>query len=160
MDKCAYIFLERNFEKGNGKAFPPVGMLRDWWYNLFVLPKVEKVLGLRKQELKREKGQQELDGRLAEGEVDCLVHAAGKWAYGRCLRPDTASPDPAVRMNKRTAELTMCVVFGAEPLFTGVYEKEFVNYVDACFKRAKEIVRAGCDNRLMVVMPKGLCKVR
>ena len=160
MDKCAYIFLDRNFEKGNGKAFPPLGVLRDWWYNLFVLPEVEKTLGLREQEIRRERGQQELGRQLADGEVDCLVHVVGKWAYGRRLCPDTTCPDPIVRKNKREATLTMCVVFGVEPLFSGVYEKEFVNYVDACFERAKEIVREGCDSRLAVVMPKGLCKVR
>lgn len=160
MDKCAYIFLERNFKKGDGKASPPVGVLRDWLYNLFVLPKVEKELDLRGEKIQREKGQQELDARLDKGEVDCLVHVAGKWAYGRRLRPDTTSPDPAVRAGDRKATLTMYVVFGVEPLFSGVYKEEFVNYVDACFERAKEIVYEGCDSRLAVVMPKGLCKVR
>ena len=143
MNRNAYIFIDRNFAEGNGRAAPPIGIVGSWWFGKLVLPRL-------KEKLEQAKGVES---------VEAMVYACGKWAYG-CRMPDRDSPDPVVRQLHRAATLTMYIVFGCEPLFAGICRPVFKSFVDQCFDLAKTITTCGVHQELKVEMPLKICRER
>ena len=160
MDRHAYIFIDRNFIGGNGRASPAIGVAKSWWFEGVVLPRISGRLNLRIDQLRNEIGEIGCAARLANGNVEEMVHACGRWAYGRRIFPDRESPDNVVQQQHRAATFDMFIIFGREPLFTGLCRPGFNAFVDYCFNLSKTITTSGIHHELQVEMPLKICKER
>lgn len=147
MDRYAYIFVNRNFGHDYAYAYPPLGLIRGWFWEHYIKADVKQALDARLQNLKDATAPEEFKELLASG-ISAHTYSHRHTIYSVKIVPDTLCPDP--RAAGRCPHFVMYLLMPGAP---EVISKRFGEFRAKCQEIAWHTMRSGEQNELKLEIP-------